>query len=187
MRALLQLFSDAMAVTAVYVAVRVGLWVHDQVLAAAGVGYGVGRSVSGAAGQIDGAAHAASTVPMIGNVLSAPFGKAGDALSQVADQGTQAGAAVAWWALPIAVAVTVVPLLLLLPWWAFLRVRFTTRAASARRAWIAADGTEVLALRALTTMPPKRLAALGPGLVGRWRQGDPEAIELLAAAYLRRI
>jgi hypothetical protein len=122
---------------------------------------------------------------MVGQALSTPFGQASGALGAVAQQGVQSGDAVAWWALPLGIAVAVVPVLLILPWWALLRMRFAARAAAVRRAWGRPDGHEILAVKAIVALSPRRLAKLGPDLIGRWRRGDPEATERLAAAYLR--
>jgi hypothetical protein len=155
------------------------------VLAAAGVSYAMGHSMAAAAGQIGGAGRAASTVPMIGQALSTPFGRASGALDGLANQGAQSGAAVAWWAVPLGVMVVVVPVLLLLPWWALLRLRFAARARATRRAWVATGGREILAVKAIVALSPRRLSRLGPDLVGRWRRGDAEATERLAAAYVR--
>ena len=46
-------------------------------------------------------------------------------------------------------------------------------------------GEQLLALRALTNRPPRKLAAISADPVGGWRHEDPGTIRALAALELR--
>lgn len=185
-RALLQLLSDVAAVLWAHRWAEAGTWTHDQVLAAADVGYQVGGRATGAADGLARAGDAASGVPLVGQDLAGPFSSAADAMTGLAAQGTGAGDAITWWATPAGLAVALLPVLLVLPWWLLLRARFVLRRHEAVMMSRHPDGLDLLALRALTVLPRRRLRPLGPGLVQRWRDGDPATVQALADLYRRR-
>src|SRR6266702_1897848 len=81
-----------------------------------------------------------------------------------------------------------VPVAVVLFGWLPLRLRWIRR-ASAAATWrtAGAAGRNLLALRALTNQPMRRLSTVDEDPVAAWRQGDPEAVAALADLELRRL
>jgi hypothetical protein len=69
--------------------------------------------------------------------------------------------------------------------WLFLRVRFFRRKWAVSGLAATAAGQQLLALRALTNRPPRKLAAVGADPVAGWRYEDPVTVRALAALELR--
>jgi hypothetical protein len=129
-----------------------------------------------------GAAQSASRVPFVGTDLSGALGHGTDAGQVMVDAGRSQIDAVGYAATGLTAAVVVLGLLPVL-WYALrLRLRYA-RAASAAVAMRARD-PELLALRALSTQPVRRLLAVSAEPAAAWRAGDTETVGRLAALHL---
>ena len=168
----------------VYLCVRVALVVKSTVLRLQEPGRILQDAGNSLAGGLDDAAQRVAGTPLIGNSLRGPLAAAADAGRAVAGAGTSTESAAAHLALVLALVVAVIPIVVVLAWWLPHRWRYAREAAAA----VALRGdTDLLALRAATSLPLVRLARLGPDPVARWRRGDPDAAAQLAALALAEL
>lgn len=185
LRAVAQLVADLALVGWVAAWVEVARLVERMVREAARPGYALQSGAGGIASNLRDAGHGAAEVPLVGGPLSAPLTSAGGAAGNVADAGRELGDRISGAALPVALVVALVPIVPVLLLWLTLRLRFALRAGASAAMARADGGDSLLALRALATRSPRRLAALGPDLVERWREDDPEVLRRLADLELR--
>ena len=184
-RLLAQLFSDfAIAVwTAIWVVV--GTAVYDAISTIAEAGRQVESGTHSIAGNLASAGHGAQHIPVVGDAVSKPLNSASQAASDIAaavhDLDTTAG----WLAILLAVAVVAPPIFLADVPWLFLRLRFFRRKWTVTALAATLAGEQLLALRALTNRPPRKLTAISADPVGGWRHEDPFTIRALAALELR--
>jgi TRAP-type C4-dicarboxylate transport system permease small subunit len=179
-----QLVSDLLALLLVVVAVWLGTSVYDEVMKLRAPGDGLVDAGTGLRGTFDSAANSAGGLPLIGDALAKALHGGSDAGTKLADAGRwqiEAVENLAWWMAAIIIAL---PVLALVVTWLPLRWRFTRRAtAAARLRALGDEGLDLLALRALTTQPLRRLASVGEVATG-WRQRDRDIIEKLAGHEL---
>lgn len=135
-------------------------------------------NMSGAAGQVAG-------LPLVGDTLRGPFDSLSGTGQQLADVGTSLGTTVDSIARVTGLVVAILPIVLALLFWVLVRFRFVRRATAARRLARSSGALELLALRALTRQPLRRLARLGDDPAGRFRDGDPVIVRQLADLELR--
>jgi hypothetical protein len=177
--------------TDLFVAAWIGGWIwaamklHDLVEKLAVPGQKLEGAGGGIADNLADAGKRVDDVPLAGNALSAPFGKAAAAARSLADAGREQQQIVGDLALALALALVVVPLALVLFGWLPLRVRWMRRAGAAAAMRSQPAGRDLLALRALAGQPLRKLAALGPDVAAAWRDGDPSTVDDLAALELR--
>jgi hypothetical protein len=182
-----QLITDLVVVIWVYLWIRAGLWVHDMVQKLGVPGEKLQSAGTGMADNLNDAGGKVGRVPLVGGQLVKPFNGAADAARSLADAGRQQQAIVGKMSVIIALAAVAVPLALVLFLWLPSRLRWIRRAGVAKRVRDAPAGRDLLALRALAGQPLNQLAKLGPDIAQSWRNGDPEAVDALAALELRRL
>ncbi|WP_028934399.1 hypothetical protein [Pseudonocardia spinosispora] len=132
-------------------------------------------------------AAAAAQLPFFGSALSAALQQgqaAGEALRGVGQQQDDAVSALATGTALLVMLIGLLPPLLL---WLPSRLRYAKAAGAAALAREDAHALDLLALRALTTLPPAELRIVGDHPANAWRTGDPEALRQLAALELRRL
>ncbi|MGN9804530.1 hypothetical protein [Micromonospora sp. L32] len=185
--ALRQLLTDLLVVVWVYAAIRFALWVHDLVQKLAVPGQKLEGAGGGLADNLAEAGGKVGRVPLVGDELTAPFERAAEAARAVADAGRDQQELVGQLALALAIAVLVFPLALVLFGWLPLRVRWMRRAAAAKALATAPAGRDLLALRALTGQPLRKLTRIDPDVAEAWRRGDDATVDALAALELRRL
>ena len=180
-----QLLTDVFVAIWVYAWIRAGFWIHDLVLKLGvpgrkleGAGTGIADNLADAGGKV-------GRVPIVGDDLTAPFRQAAEAARSLADAGREQQAIIGRLALAMAVLLVAVPLSLVLFGWLPLRLRWMRRAGVARAVRDQPAGRDLLALRALATRPLNQLAKLGPDIAQSWRDGDPAAVNALAALELK--
>ena len=180
-----QLISDITISLWTLVWVIVGLAVHDAISTIADAGRQVESGSQGIAGNLASAGHSAQHIPLVGDAVSKPLTAASDAAMDIAGAGHSLDTTASWLAVLLALAVASPPILAVTMPWLFLRLRFF------RRKWIVTGlaatpaGEQLLALRALTNRPPRKLTAISADPVGAWRREDPFTIRALAALELR--
>jgi hypothetical protein len=180
-----QVVADVFLLCFVTVCVWLGKLVHDGIATLRVPADGLTSAGDSFRENMAGAANAVGGVPLLGDGLKTPFDALSGSGQRLADAGTSAASAVDTAARVTGLLVAVVPILFALLVWGFFRVRFVRRATAASRIVGTPGSTELLALRALTRQPLRRLTPLGPDLAGRFRNGDPVLVDQLAALELR--
>ncbi|MBM7786670.1 hypothetical protein [Tenggerimyces flavus] len=176
-----QVIADLFAVGWVGLWVWVALGARDFVLSLRAPG---DRMVSAGAGIRDAFTDAASKareVPVVGDDLASALGRGTSAGDSLAGAGSAQISVVQDTALWLAVALVAVPVLFLLITWLPLRLRFALRAGAAVKL---RDKPELLALRALATLPTRTLTQFDGDPAAAWRTGDVDVIEDLARRHL---
>jgi hypothetical protein len=141
-----------------------------------------GTSISDA---FAGAARTAAKVPFVGAQLAAALDTGRAAGQSLAGAGEQQLSTIASLATGTAVLVALVGALPVLVLWLPLRVRYARLAGAA----VACRdrNPDLLALRALTAVPVRRLRTVTEEPAAGWRRNDPAVVRALAALELRRL
>jgi len=182
-----QFVTDLLVVAWLAFWIYAAFWVYDRVSRLAVPGQKIEAAGTGMAGGLGDAGDKVSGVPAIGGGLAAPFTKAADAANALADAGRAQQAAVHNLAIALVALVLVVPVSLVLLGWLPLRMRWIRRATLASSLRSRPSGRDLLALRALTRQPLRRLVRIHPDPASAWRDGDPEAMHSLAKLELRTL
>jgi hypothetical protein len=176
-----QLLTDLCVVIWGYAWIRGALALRDLIADLAGPGLQLQGAGTSMADNLAEAGGKVGRVPIVGDELTAPFTRAGEAARSIAEAGQRQQEIVGTlsWVLPV--AVLAVPLGLVLFLWLPLRLRWMRRAGVASAVRDQPAGRDLLALRALATRPLSELTRLGPDIAQSWRNGDRAAVEALAA------
>jgi hypothetical protein len=182
-----QVTGDLVVVAVLAVSVWVALQVRELVLTLRAPGERLIEAGSGLQGTFEGAAESAGRIPGFGDALADGLGRGSGAGESIVSVGRSQVALVdglAAWATILLIAL---PVLVVAVGWLPWRLRYLRRSGAARRMAVTGQ-QDLLALRALTRLPPQRLATVcGPGVdpAAAWRRGDPDLVPALAAAELR--
>jgi len=132
-----------------------------------------------------GAARTAAKVPFVGAQLAAALDTGRAAGQSLAGVGEGQLSTIASLATGTAVLVAMVGTLPVLVLWLPLRIRYARLAGAA----VACRdrNADLLALRALTSVPVRRLRTVTDDPASSWRRGDPAVVRALAALELRRL
>lgn len=182
-----QVLLDLLALAVVVLLVRLGLRVDDRVGRYAEQvrrADGAGREL---AGNLSGAGDFLGGTPLVGDEISVPFDRAAAAALALAGAGAESAAAVETLGSWLGIAVVLLPLLVLAPYYLSPRLRFVVDANVARRLLRADPDPELWALRALVRQRPEVLARRVPGAATGWRAGDRDVIAALAALELESV
>lgn len=179
-----QFLTDLLVIAWVAFWVWAGSWVYDRVSVLAVPGQKIEGAGEGMAGGFYDAGAQVSNVPAVGDKLSAPLDHAAGAANALADAGRAQQDAVHSLAIALVVLVLVVPFALVLLGWLPLRVRWVRRATLAASMRSHPSGRDLLALRALTHQPLRRLVRIHPDPAAAWRDGDDTAIRAFARLEL---
>ena len=180
-----QLFADVFVVAWVVLVVTIARAAYDLIQrmqaparALVDAGDAIRRAFEGAAGT-------AGSVPFVGGDLARALGIGTGAGTSLADAGREQVQTVTEVALGVAVGIVVlaaVPVVLL---WLTLRVRYARAARSAMT--IRSVDDDLLALRAMTHMPVRRLLTVSDDPAAAWRRDDRAAVRGLAELELRSL
>ncbi len=184
-RLVAQLFSDFAIFMWTAIWLLVGVAVYDAISEIADAGRQVETGANGIAGNLASAGQGAQHIPLVGDAVSTPLTSASAAARDIAGAGHSLDATASWLAVLLALAVVAVPILIVVVPWLFLRLRFFRRKWTVTGLAATPAGEQLLALRALTNRPPRKLAAISADPVGAWRREDPLAMRALAALELR--
>jgi hypothetical protein len=180
-----QLFSDFAIFLWMALWLLVGTAVYDAISTIAEAGRQVEIGANGVAGNLASAGQGAQHIPVVGDAVSKPLTSASEAALDIAGAGHSLDTTAGWLAVLLSLAVVAVPLLIVVIPWLFLRLRFFRRKWTVTGLAATPAGEQLLALRALTNRPPRKLAAISADPVGGWRHEDPATIRALAALELR--
>lgn len=161
--------------------------VHAVLVKAAAPGSGLVSAGTGLRDTFLNAAHGAGGIPLIGHALSDALGSGasvGDRLVSAGNGEIGLAHELAFW---VAVALVIGPLVLVLGVWLPVRLRYAVVAGAVARMARAGTHRELLALRALTGLGPRRLLKLGPDIVAGWRRGDGTVTDALVRAECARL
>jgi hypothetical protein len=184
-RLALQLLSDILITLWTTLWVLVGLAVHAAISSFAKFGRQVNTSSTDIAHNFDSAGQRAEQIPLLGTALSKPLVAAGDAAHDIAAAGHNLDTTATWLAVVLALAVAAPPALAFVVPWLIRRVRFFRRKWTMIGLAATPAGEQLLALRALSNRPLRRLARVNVDPIGGWRREEVAVIRGLAALELR--
>ncbi|MBV9141121.1 MAG: hypothetical protein JO115_09410 [Pseudonocardiales bacterium] len=148
-----------------------------------------GQRLSGAGQAIHDAfvdaVRSAAKSPVLGGGLARAFDTGARAGNSLTSSGQALSDTVSTLALGTAVAIVVIGVLPPVLVWLTLRIRWITAARSALA--VRAVDIDLLALRALTRRPMRRLLTICPDPAAAWRRDDRTALRKLAALELRML
>lgn len=182
-----QFVTDLLVVAWVVFWIYAATKVYDTVQKLAVPGQKLEGAGTGMASGLSDAGDKVGAVPAVGDSLSAPFDKAAAAAQSLADAGREQQAAVQNLAITLVVLLLVVPLALVVFVWLPLRLQWIRRATHASKLRRSHGGRDLLALRALSNQPLRRLTRLHPDPAKAWREGDDRTMNALAALELRTL
>ncbi len=180
-----QAVGDAWLVTWSAVWVWAAFRLHDLVLNLATPGQAVVDGATDLAVNIDSAADALGSVPLIGDSLSAPFDGMTSATLAIAAAGQAEVDAVGKLAMFLSVALALVAIASFAVFWVPIRLAFVRRATAAQRFVDANEDLDLFALRAMARQPLHVLARIDDDPAGAWRRQDRRVIRALATLELK--
>ncbi len=185
-RCVAQVVGDVLAVVWAFLAVKLALAVHAQVERLGAPGRGLEDAGTGLRDKVAAASDKVADLPVVGDALRSPFDAIAATGGSIAAAGRAQQEAVSDVAVLLAVLVAVVALLVVVVWLC-VRIRWMVRASRASRMAHTEAGSSLLALRALTNRPVRRLTPVAADPADAWRRADPEAVRRLAAVELRAL
>jgi hypothetical protein len=180
-------------VTDVFIVAWVAFWiwsatkVYATVLKLAAPGQTLENAGTDMAGGLSDAGDRVDNVPAVGGALATPLDKAAGAAQGLADAGRAQQEAVHNLAVTLVVLMLIVPLALVLFVWLPLRIRWIRRASIAWAQRRDRPGRDLLALRALTNQPMRKLIRIHPDPATAWRDNDTPTVEMLASLELNTL
>lgn len=158
---------------------------HGLIMSLAAPGQAIADGATSLAASIDSAGESISSIPLIGDTLTAPFSGMSTAASALASAGQAEADAVSSLAMFVAVALAVLAFASFAAFWVPIRLAFIRRASAAQQFVNADDDLDLFALRALARQPLHVLARISDDPAGAWRRGDRRIIDALAELELR--
>lgn len=184
-KAVWQAVGDLVALCTIVAAV----WISQQVGAAisslGAFGQQIQTAGDGFSTTLGDAGEALAQVPLVGEGVAQPFRDASGSATDLAEAGTALSSAVDTLAAVVALALWVLPVLLVVLVWVVPRLRFATRARATRALARSQAGRDLLAMRAIVGQPMARLLRAVPDPVAALRSADEPAMRSLAALELR--
>lgn len=179
-RAIRQVVYDVLTVAWVWL----GIQVHQQVSGSKDGARKIEKSGGDLARHLHSAADVLSHTPLVGGKVRKPIDKSADAATSLKHAGGELADNLGKLGAAIGFEVALVPVLVAVFGWLFLRIGYARRAGRADALRQQAGGADLLALDALGRLPAKKLATVAARPVQQWRDGDEETIAALAGAYL---
>ncbi|HZG92998.1 MAG TPA: hypothetical protein VEZ42_22545 [Pseudonocardia sp.] len=184
-RFLLQLATDVLVVLWVWLCVEVARAARAAVLELQSPADTLTGAGDGIRGAFDGAAQTAGRLPLVGEDLARALGAGTGAGDSIATAGRELAGTVATIAAGTALGIAVLGIVPVLLVWVPLRLRYARTAGSA--AQIRTVDTDLLALRAITRQPVRRLLRVSADPAAAWRRDDRDVVHALAALELRSL
>lgn len=184
-RRLAQLVTDLMALGWLAAGGWLAWWAFEQLMRLQAPGEELAQTGEDISGVFADGAGAAGRAPVVGDELAGalrPGIDAGAALSRAGRAQAEAVTTVATGTAVLVVALVLVPVLL-----GWLPVRWRYARAAAAAAAVRVSDTDLLALRALVHLPPRRLLTVSDQPAASWRSRDPLVCRRLADLELARL
>jgi hypothetical protein len=182
-----QLTGDVVALVFIAVWAALGVWVYQLIAAFQQLGIQMQEAGAGFRSTMVELGDTLGAVPLIGSGIRVPFDGASDAGAALENAGQSQQATVLATATGVGVIIAVVPIVLILLLWLLPRIRFANRAAEAKNLLNSPGGTDLLALRALSTQKFADLAGVSRDAAALWRAGDQATVARLAQLQLRSL
>ncbi|MCK0113144.1 hypothetical protein MWU75_13420 [Ornithinimicrobium sp. F0845] len=182
-----QIIADLIVLGWVILWVLVGRWGFGLVNALSRPADSLRSAGSGVQDRMTEIAGNIGDTPLVGDRLEAPFTGVANAGGALVSAGDSLESAVHRVATLVGLLTAGVPIVLVLGVYLLVRVASARRSAAMAAFRDAPGSAELLALRALVTQKPARLAKVGEDPLGGWRSGDQEQVSALAALELRRL
>lgn len=173
-----QLLLDIVVITGIVTAVLIGRAVSASISTLATIGTRIHDQGTAFQQQLRATATALDRVPFIGESVSKPLRDASRSAKEIAAAGAHQHQQTLHVAHLVGTSIAMVLVVVLVAFWIRYRGGFIRSASATRRLSAGLNGTELLAVRALTTR--NTASRLGTDVVARWRLGDPEIITALA-------
>lgn len=186
-RRLRQLVADALFIAWIGGGIWIADWIRDRAASLAESGKTLERTGADLSERFAHAGDQARKAPGVGRVLAAPFETGTDAAEALVRAGQTYQDAIEGTGTVLAAVVLVVTFLVVLVVWLPPRARWIRRASAATRLRAEPAGRDLLALRALTSQPLRRLRQVADDPAGGWRAGDPAILASLAALELHSV
>lgn len=180
-----QLLSDVFVLLWIAIWAWAGRQVHDvvaQLAAPADSITSAGQSVQDA---LTGAGEQAGRIPAVGDDFQGWLDQAAGSGTTLKNAGMSMSSTIDTLATVLGWLTAVLPIVLVVGVWAWVRWRFARQATSAQRFIDASEDLDLFALRAMTNQPMTALARISDDPAGAWRRRDPEVIRALATLELR--
>ncbi|WP_433276486.1 hypothetical protein ACQPZA_34710 [Pseudonocardia xinjiangensis] len=184
-RVVLQLLADLLAVGWLVVCVLAAQAARELILGLQGPAQTMVDAGGTIRGAFDEAARTAQQVPFVGDDLARGLSSGTGAGDALATAGREQLETVATVALGTAVGIVVLGALPVLFVWLPLRLRYARAARSAVA--VRSVDSDLLALRAMTRLPVRRLLKVSPDPAAAWRRDDRAVVHGLAALELRSL
>ncbi|MEH0108265.1 hypothetical protein V6N00_00835 [Tersicoccus sp. MR15.9] len=181
-----EIVGDVVAVAVLAGGVSLALALNTAITGLAAIGAKMQDSGGNLSSTMSAIGQNLAGIPLIGDAVRSPFDSASAAGGTLADAGAQWQsrvhllAGLAGWTV-VALVVLVVAF-----GWVRPRLRDALRRTSLARLAAVAPSRDLLALRALMTLPTRDVLEAGGNVAEAWRRGDPVVIDRLAALELRR-
>lgn len=174
--------------------VLLGLWcllalwaghlVHDRALVAQSGARKLEAGSSSLAQDMKDAAESVAKIPFVGRDSRAPFDRAAQTGQDLSASGHDLATGLGRFAVLLGVLTALVPILLALVPWGLTRLRYAVRAGRLVRLRRIPGGRRLLALEALTSADPRRLAAIDDDPARAWQDDDADTTRDLARLVL---
>lgn len=183
-RATRQALYDVLTVVWLTAWVWLGVHVHRQVSGSTDGARRIEHSGGDLARHLHDAAGVLSHTPLVGSKVRRPVDKSAVAATDLQHAGGELADNLGKLGAAIGFEVALVPVLVAVFGWLFLRIGYARRAGRAAALRLQPGGADLLALDALSRLPVSKLAVAGTRPVHSWREGDQQSIGALADAYL---
>jgi hypothetical protein len=174
-----QILNDILMALWVIVWVRIGFIVHDLVSKLAGPGRSVEEAGTRFSDGVSNVSGNISDVPLVGDELASAFNRLGGAGDFLSDAGQQQQDVVASLALWLGVLLALIPIVLVIGPWLFMRIRWIAEASAASRIRLDAEDLHLFALRAIARRTLNELRAATPDPARAYATGDYEPLAAL--------
>ncbi|EPR76052.1 putative CONSERVED TRANSMEMBRANE PROTEIN [Leifsonia rubra CMS 76R] len=182
-----QVTGDIVALVFIVVWIALGVWVYQLIAAFQQLGIQMQEAGAGFRSTMVELGDTLGSVPLIGTGIRVPFDGASDAGAALETAGQSQQATVLAAATAVGVIISVVPIALILLLWLLPRIRFAQRATEAKNLLSTPGGTDLLALRALSSQKLSVLSKISPEVASQWRAGDRATAARLAQLQLRSL
>ncbi|TQO18556.1 hypothetical protein FB472_0075 [Rhodoglobus vestalii] len=182
-----QVTGDIVALVFIVVWIALGVWVYQLIAAFQQLGIQMQQAGAGFRSTMVELGDTLGSVPLIGTGIRVPFDGASDAGAALETAGQSQQATVLAAATAVGVIISVVPIALILLLWLLPRIRFAQRATEAKNLLSTPGGTDLLALRALSSQKLSVLSEISSEVASQWRAGDRATAARLAQLQLRSL
>ncbi|WP_232661657.1 hypothetical protein [Pseudonocardia sp. TRM90224] len=185
LRLLRQLIADAVVIAWMYLCVQVAFTAQEVILRLQAPAQALADAGGSIRGAFDDAARTASGVPFVGEDLARALGTGTNAGDSLASAGREQVETIAAVALGTTIGIIVLGALPVLLVWLPLRMRYARAARSA--AAVRGVDTDLLALRAMTRLPVRKLLAVSSDPAAAWRRDERAVVHKLAELELKSL